>query len=184
MSLHATKLYHSVEGGLIITTHRNLIKTLTLMRNFGHDGPYKFSEVGINGKNSELHAAMGLLNLKYLDGILLKRKALVDLYIDQLEGLPISLQSWRDKATKNYAYMPILFETEEQLVRSMKRLTDQQIFSRRYFYPLLDTLPYLTKDKSLKVGRGISERILCLPLYYDLSIQDVTRICKLIAESF
>lgn len=183
-SLHATKLYHSVEGGFIASPHSELTRTFELMRNFGHDGPYKFSTLGINGKNSELHAAMGLINLQFLDKILAKRKELVETYENGLADLPISFQRWNDKATRNYSYMPILFESEDQLVATEKHLESKEIFTRRYFYPTLDHLPYLNEDDQLVTAKSVASCIMCLPLYYDLEISNAEKVIEVIRDSF
>jgi len=183
-SLHATKVYHSIEGGLIFTTQESLVRKFQLMRNFGHDGPYKFSELGINGKNSEFHAAMGLINLKYIEKVEEKRRKLVSAYRRHLNNLPIKFQSRIEHTTENYAYMPILFNSKDQLERTATFLEERQIYSRRYFYPLLDQLPYLSEDTDLNTARQVSECILCLPLYFDLDIWEVDLICEVIHDSF
>src|SRR5699024_291235 len=111
-SLHATKLYHSGAGGLLITQEADLLKKLAYMRNFGFDGPTAFAELGINGKNSEFHAAMGLANLKYIAQIHKKRKRLTDHYHHLLEEADIVFPLWHGGASPNYAYLPVIFKTE------------------------------------------------------------------------
>src|SRR5690554_4002385 len=108
-SLHATKLYHSGEGGLIITQDPKLLKKLRFIRNFGFNGPVAFAELGINGKNSELHAALGLTNLKYIDKIHNQRKLLTEEYDRLLKNEKIIKPLWHQDASLNYAYYPILF---------------------------------------------------------------------------
>lgn len=172
-SLHATKLYHSVEGGLIITPNSELVKKLALIRNFGISGFDSFSELGLNGKNSEFHAAMGLLNLKYIKQIHEKRKALAELYDKKLKNLKGFKPTWNIKSEQNYAYYPVVLESEELLLKIKGDLDKQEIFTRRYFYPsLASALPYLPKLE-LPVTEDISKRVLCLPLYYDLTLEEV-----------
>ncbi|MBL3546883.1 MULTISPECIES: DegT/DnrJ/EryC1/StrS family aminotransferase [Chryseobacterium] len=178
-SLHATKLYHSVEGGLLITKNPDILKKLAYIRNFGISGYDSFSELGINGKNSEFHAAMGLANLKYISSIHHKRKALAELYNEKLKNLKAVRPLWHPKATQNYAYYPIVLESEELLLKIKKEMDSQEIFTRRYFYPsLASALPYLPKLE-LPITEEISKRSLCLPFYYDLTFEEVEFIARL-----
>lgn len=179
-SLHATKAYHSGEGGLLITKDPYLLKKLSYMRNFGFDGPESFAELGINSKNSEFHAAMGLVNLKYLPQIFEKRKQLTERYHEGLKNVKAFNPRWQESATKNYAYYPIVFESEELALKCFNDLKGKEIFARRYFYPSLSSvLPYLPK-KEMPVTDCIAKRVLCLPLYYDLSLEEVDMICRVI----
>lgn len=179
-SLHATKLYHSVEGGLVMTKDPLLLKKMAYMRNFGFNGPEAFAELGINGKNSEFHAAMGLANLPHVKKIHAQRKALTERYDKVLRNLKARKPEWQKDASLNYAYYPLVFDTEEQLLKSMARLQANEIFTRRYFYPsLATTLPYL-QAKPLPITDAISKRVLCLPLYSDLSLEEVELIGRLL----
>jgi dTDP-4-amino-4,6-dideoxygalactose transaminase len=179
-SLHATKLYHSIEGGLVITKDANLLKRLAHIRNFGFNGPETFNELGINGKNSEFHAAMGLANLGYINEIYEKRKAISSRYKLNLEGLNFKYQIWHKNSENNYSYFPIIFENEELMYKCINELSAHNIFTRRYFYPsLANTLPYLTHQK-MEVTDNVSKRILCLPLYTDLSFEEVDLITRII----
>jgi len=179
-SLHATKLYHSTEGGLLITKKPELLKKLAYMRNFGFDGPEAFAELGINGKNSELHAAMGLANLKFIYDIHLKRRQLTERYQMMLRNVKAFIPEWHSDATKNYAYYPIVFESEELTIKCFEILKRKEIFARRYFYPSLSkVLPYV-EQREMPVTDDIAKRVLCLPLYYDLSIEEVDMICRII----
>lgn len=178
-SLHATKLYHSIEGGLIITKNSELLKKLALIRNFGISGFDSFSELGINGKNSEFHAAMGLANLKYISEIHNKRKALDEIYSEKLKNLKAVKPLWHPNANNNYAYYPIILESEMLLLNIKSELDKQEIFTRRYFYPsLASSLPYLPKIE-LPITEDISKRILCLPLYYDLTFEEIELIARI-----
>lgn len=179
-SLHSTKLYHSVEGGLVVTKDSELLKKLAYIRNFGISGFDSFSELGLNGKNSEFHAAMGLANLKYTEAIHNKRKALSQCYDDKLKNLKATKIKWHKEATENYAYYPILLESEELLLKIKKELDTCEIFTRRYFYPsLASSLPYLPKLE-LPITEDISRRVLCLPLYFDLTEEEINYISRLI----
>lgn len=179
-SLHATKLYHSIEGGLIVCNDAELYQKLRYIRNFGISGFDTFAELGLNGKNSEYHAAMGLVNLDYLQAIHLKRKELTELYNELLVNFTQIRPKWYASATLNYAYYPILLPSEEVLLEIVERLKKQGIQTRRYFYPsLANSLPYLPA-KDLPVTDDAAKRILCLPLYYDLKLEEVQQICQII----
>ncbi|QCX53438.1 DegT/DnrJ/EryC1/StrS aminotransferase family protein [Elizabethkingia sp. JS20170427COW] len=178
-SLHATKLYHSIEGGFITTKDPELLKKLAYIRNFGIAGFDSFSELGINGKNSEFHAAMGLANLQHIDKIIEKRRALTTHYDEKLKNLKAVRPLWHKNSENNGAYYPVVFETEELLLKIVERLKGAEIGTRRYFYPSLATaLPYLEPTEML-VTDAISKRVLCLPMYYDLSFEEVDLICRL-----
>jgi dTDP-4-amino-4,6-dideoxygalactose transaminase len=182
-SLHATKLYHSGEGGLIITKDAALLKKLAYIRNFGFNGPEAFAELGINGKNSEFHAAMGLVNLNYIDSIHQSRKALTERYDYMLRNLKAHKPEWHKDATLNYAYYPIVFENDALMLHCMTKLKNKEVFTRRYFYPsLANSLPYL-ESRSFKITDSISHRILCLPLYYDLSFEEVDLISRFLLRA-
>jgi dTDP-4-amino-4,6-dideoxygalactose transaminase len=179
-SLHATKLYHSIEGGLLITKHPDLLKKLAYMRNFGFDGPEAFAELGINGKNSEFHAAMGLAVLKYVDGIILKRRASTEYYKEKLINTKGFFPAWNQNATQNYAYMPVVFETEKLLKQIFETLKLHEIGVRRYFYPSLATaLPYLSNTQ-MDVTDSLAKRVLCLPLFYELSFEEIDLVTRVI----
>lgn len=179
-SLHATKLYHSIEGGFITCKDDALKQKLKYIRNFGFSGFNTFAELGINGKNSEFHAAMGLVNLNHIEKIHNQRKLLSETYDRELKDIKVFKPSWHKNATINYAYYPIIFENEETLLKVMSGLEKEQIFTRRYFYPsLASVLPYLEKC-DMPVTDNMAKRVLCLPFYYDLSVEEVKIISKLI----
>ena len=179
-SLHSTKLYHSVEGGLIITQNPDLLKKLASIRNFGISGFDSFSELGINGKNSEFHAAMGLANLKHTKAIHNQRKKLSECYDKNLKTLKARKVTWHKDTTQNYAYYPMVLESEELLLKIKAELDLNEIFTRRYFYPsLASSLPYLPKVE-FPITEDISRRVLCLPLYFDLTEEEIDYICRLI----
>lgn len=179
-SLHATKLYHTGEGGFVVTKDSKLLKKLASIRNFGFAGTEAFDELGINAKNSEFHAAMGLANFPYLESIHSKRKELTERYDLKLDGFKAVKPIWHSDANKNYAYYPIVFETEEAMLKAMNYLKGREIFTRRYFYPsLAAVLPYL-EPVEMPVTDDISKRVLCLPLYYDLTVEEVDMIGRLL----
>lgn len=182
-SLHATKLFHSVEGGLVITKDAELLKKMASIRNFGIAGPDSFDELGLNGKNSEFHAAMGLANLNYIDEILKKRKTLSDRYDDRLHSLKARRPVWSENSENNHSYYPIVFESEELLLKCKNNLQANEIGTRRYFYPSLSTaLPYL-EHQNFEITDDVSKRVLCLPLFYDLSLEEVDMICRLLLRA-
>lgn len=178
-SFHATKLFHTVEGGAIFSKDPELIRRLRLMRNFGHDGPERFSGVGINGKNSEFHAAMGLCNLKYVGDLLARRRQQWVQYNEYLSDLPFMRQKIHDNCGYNCAYYPIVLRTEEEALRIANGLASQGISTRRYFYPSLSRLSYV-KARSTPISDSVSSRILCLPLYHDLDANDQLNISEAI----
>jgi dTDP-4-amino-4,6-dideoxygalactose transaminase len=178
-SLHATKLYHSIEGGLIITNDPEFLKKLALMRNFGFNGPEAFAELGINGKNSEFHAAMGLVNITHMPEINEKRKLVSDRYDQNLQGMKARKPTWHKQSADNYAYYPLVFDDIQVMLNCMEYLKVNEIFTRRYFYPsLASSLPYM-EYKKLEVTEDISSRVLCLPLYPDLTTEEVDLISRL-----
>lgn len=179
-SLHATKLFHSVEGGLIFANDDALFQKLKYMRNFGISDFYKFSELGINGKNSEFHAAMGLANLKHIRAISKKRKELIAKYDELLKDTDLRRPIWHKNSENNAAYYPVLFPTEEKLLKCEAELNKREVGSRRYFYPgLTSALPYIS-PQSLPITDDVAKRVLCLPLYFDLSLEEVGYVCKVI----
>lgn len=179
-SLHATKLYHSIEGGLIITKDPVLLKKLAYIRNFGYNGPEAFAELGINCKNSEFHAAMGLANLDHIDQINQNRKAVTERYDKKIKTLQVRRPIWHSHSENNYSYYPIIFENELLMLKCMEYLKAHEIFTRRYFFPsLANTLPYL-EHQDFKITDKVAKCVLCLPLYSDLSLEEVDLICRLL----
>lgn len=176
-SFHATKLFHTIEGGAIFSSHAGLIEKISLYRSFGHIGD-DYIDVGINGKNSEFHAAMGLCNLPRVDRFISQRKNISDLYTSQLKHLPLSFPVIPKDITYNYSYYPIVFRTEEEMLRVKDYLATNGINTRRYFYPSLNNLPYLKTTSACPVSDSVSKRVLCLPFYQQLSEEEVFLICS------
>lgn len=180
-SLHATKFYHTGEGGLVIARDEKIKNRLAHIRNHGLKEKVGFECIGTNAKNSEFHAALGLVNLKYIEQILEKRKKITQRYESKLQD-KINFPKWNEQATKNYCFFPALFTSQEQLIEVKNLLEEHNIYTRRYFYPSLSSaLPYL-EPRHLEITEDISKRNLCLPIYYDLSLKDVDRICDLILK--
>ncbi|RZM10571.1 MAG: DegT/DnrJ/EryC1/StrS family aminotransferase [Pedobacter sp.] len=179
-SLHATKLFHSVEGGLVVTKDADILKKMAYIRNFGISGFDTFATLGINGKNSEFHAAMGLTNLNWVERIIKKRMALTSRYEEKLQNFRARRPKWAQNSENNGAYLPFVLESEELLLKIKAELDKNEIFTRRYFYPsLASALPYI-RAEALSVTDDISKRVLCLPLYYELTEAEVDWICRLI----
>lgn len=182
-SFHATKLFHTVEGGCIIGKDPEILRELFLMRSFGHIGDEYFS-VGINGKNSEFHAAMGLANLPHIEDIICRRKAIHGLYIELLGGLKLQFLEFNSETVSfNYAYFPVVFKSERDLLNVREVLLKNDITTRRYFYPSLNQLPFVENSNSCPISEDISKRILCLPLFADLDHEDVKRISSITSKS-
>lgn len=181
-SFHATKLFHTVEGGAVFTQEPHLLKKMAYLRNFGHESPIDFAMLGINGKNSELHAAMGLSVLQFMDEIFQRRKELSDYYDKKLAGLLVKRQQIDKEVTYNYGYYPLVFESEKILVKMIEELNKYRVFPRRYFHPSLDKLNYVGVQHC-PVSRDIASRILCLPLYHDLSFEEIDMIVRLLLRA-
>lgn len=179
VSFHATKLFHTIEGGGIVTKDSGLSKKVDLIKRFGHHGDEHFM-LGINAKANEFQAAMGLANLPYIQQNIDERRRLSELY-DSLLANNISRPSRNKFGAHNYIYYPVIFKTEDELLAVVKKLSHKNIFPRRYFYPSLNTLPYLHDNHDCPVSEDISKRILCLPLYAGLQDSIVKEICKEIA---
>lgn len=178
-SFHATKIFHTIEGGAVFTRDAPLLKKMAYMRNFGHNGPVDFAEVGINGKNSEFHAAMGLVNLKYIVPIYESRKLQFERYHFWLQYLKVKTIKITDDSEYNFSYMPIIFEDEQVLLKSIEMLTVHWVYPRRYFYPALSSLKYVANYATPHCD-AISSKVLCLPMYHSLSIEDIDFICRLL----
>lgn len=178
-SFHATKLFHTGEGGAMVTNDAALQNQLYYSHNFGHNGPLAFHGLGINGKISEFQAAMGLAVLPYIDKIIKERKRVVDYYNENLNFAVLQKLLIRNKTEWNYSYYPIVFENEKLLLKVENELLKNNISPRRYFYPSLNTIPFVNGNK-MPISESISVRILCLPLYVGLSENDLNRIVNII----
>lgn len=178
-SFHATKLFHTGEGGAAFCKDKSLEHQIFYSHTFGHLGPIDYYGVGINGKISELQAAMGLTVLPYVAAIVKARREVVDFYNAHLNFSKLQPLKIRENTQWNYSYYPVIFETEEQLLAVQKALNDNEIYPRRYFYPSLNTIEY-TQGNSMPISESVAERVLCLPLYKELSRTETERIVSLI----
>jgi dTDP-4-amino-4,6-dideoxygalactose transaminase len=181
LSFHATKVFHTIEGGAMVTNNDLLADRLRYMRNFGHNGEELFWGLGINGKVSEVHAAMGLVNLKHIDQIIHLRKCIVEEYDKYLEGCNLKRPHQPPLLAYNYSYYPVVFDSEQLLLSVKQSLNDAGIFPRRYFYPSLNRLPYVG-DYKVPIAEDISKRVLCLPLFVGLTESDISKICDIIKQ--
>jgi dTDP-4-amino-4,6-dideoxygalactose transaminase len=181
-SFHATKLFHTGEGGALFTKDINLFKKAYYSHNFGHNGPTEFIGLGINGKNSELHAAMGLSILPRIDEIIETRKEIISYYLDNLNLDIVEFQKIRKGTNWNYSYLPVIFKNEMNVLAVLEELKAFQIYPRRYFYPSLNKIDYVSGE-SMPISESISSRILCLPLYFGLERDKIDIIIKAINKA-
>lgn len=179
LSFHATKLFHTIEGGALIINDDKLVEKARYLINFGIQGPESIPELGINAKMNEFEAAMGLCVLDDIEQIKHNRHHIITTYKNELQGL-VKFQLQNENATQNHGYFPIILEDEKYLKKIQKILNDNNIFPRRYFYPSLDTLHYIEPKQYCQISREISSKILCLPVFPDLKQEDQQRIIQLI----
>ena len=178
-SFHATKLFHTGEGGAMFCDNLDLYNTLFCYHNFGHDGPEQFQSQGINAKMSELQAAMGLAVLPYMENVLNERKRAINVYQRALNFKRIKTLKVRENTKWNYSYYPVVFDSEIQLKKAIDILNKNNVYPRRYFYPSLNKLPYLD-NVEMPISETIAQTILCLPLYHDLEDKSIHMICKIL----
>lgn len=181
-SFHATKMLNTTEGGGCFTLDKELDEKLRRIRFFGFENHADIVEDGTNGKMTEVHAAVGLANLKYLDAALADRKKKYSIYKDELsKNSSLSFQKITEDC--NYSYFPVIFPDEATLLKVQTALNDEHIFPRRYFYPSVNTFTKLVPYTPMPVSEDIASRILCLPLYYTLPLEDVERIINIILNN-
>lgn len=180
-SFHATKLFHTIEGGACIIKDDEISQKLDLIKRFGHNGDNHYC-LGINAKQSEFNAAMGLANFPYINEIIEKRRKISEFYDKELQGL-VQRPKKQEDLNYNYAYYPVVFKSEEELLKVFSALNKENIYPRRYFYPSLNTLPYLKDYKPCPISEDICSRIACLPLYPSLDFDVLVKICKIIKET-
>jgi dTDP-4-amino-4,6-dideoxygalactose transaminase len=178
-SFHATKLFHTGEGGAVFCQDEAVRQEMFYRHNFGHDGPEKYHGLGMNAKMSELQAAMGLSMLPHMKHIMAERQRVCGYYDTHLDFSQLNKLQLREGTKWNYAYYPIIFESQDQLLETMQRLTARDIYPRRYFYPSLEELPYIQSSNCL-VAKEIAMRVMCLPLYVDLKEADLYKIVNII----
>jgi len=181
-SFHATKLFHTGEGGGIFCNDPSIQKKVFYSHNFGHNGPLDFHGLGINGKMSELQAALGLSLLPYMKEIINNRVKIVNHYNSGLDFSSLRKILIRQNTNWNYSYYPVIFESEKQLLDVENKLNALEIYPRRYFYPSLNTISYM-KQSNMNISEDISSRILCLPLFHDLKKFETELIIKTINDT-
>lgn len=186
-SFHATKVFNSIEGGAVCFHDKEFGEALYNLKNFGIHGPERVEAVGANAKMNEFCAAMGICNLRHVDEEIAKRKAVVERYRTHLEGVDgIQLNPVQDGVTPNYAYFPAVFD--EKVFGSSRNevfdaLAEQGIGARKYFYPITNSFECFHGQYDVNdtpVALHLSKRVLTLPLYADLALEDVDRICEII----
>ena len=179
-SLHGTKLLNTAEGGGCITHDKELHEKLKRIRFFGHDDSKDVVEDGFNGKMTEVHAALGLANLKYYYDVLRDRKEKYYYYkakLTQNKNLSFQIIQYGEP---NYSYFPVIFQSEENLLKAVKILNEQNIYPRRYFYPSLNTYSKVVEHNETPISENISKRILCLPLYWKLEYKNIDRVISIL----
>lgn len=179
LSFHATKLFHTIEGGAVITNDDELAQKIRLLINFGITSPTTIESVGTNAKMNEFEAAMGLCVLDDIEIIRQQRADVWQTYVEHLSGL-FTLQQWNEHGQNNHAYAPILFDSEEQLLKIETQLKEHNIVPRRYFYPSLDTLEYLKTKQVCEHSRSVAGRILCIPIFPSLEQDEQNKIVEVI----
>ncbi len=188
-SFHATKVFNTIEGGAVCFSNTELEQTLNEIKNFGQHGQEECLYIGGNAKMSEFQAAMGICNLRHIEEEIEKRKRAVERYRERLSGVEgIKLCSEQKDVTSNYAYFPVVFDGfKESRDEIFEKLAKENITARKYFYPLTNgfdcykDFPTAGTDKT-PVAEHLASRVLTLPLYADLEIQDVDRICDIILK--
>jgi dTDP-4-amino-4,6-dideoxygalactose transaminase len=179
LSFHATKLFHTIEGGALIINDDALCEQVRSIVNFGISGPESIERLGINAKMNEFQAAMGLSLLDKIDEAIVQRGKLVAIYDSFLKKV-VQRQKWTEGATENNHYYPVLFQDENMVKKVQGALNRYNIYPRRYFVPSLDSLDFLSGEEVMTVSRDVASRILCLPLFADLSDKDCYRIAEIV----
>lgn len=186
-SFHATKVFNSIEGGAVCFKDNKLGETLYDLKNFGIHGPEEVAAVGANAKMNEFCAAMGICNLRHVDEEIGKRRVVVERYRSYLESVDgIQLNVIQPEVKSNYAYFPVIFEEKvfgASREEVFDKLSENNIVARKYFYPLTNTFSCFHREYDVNetpVALHISNRVLTLPLYADLPLNDVDRICEIV----
>lgn len=180
-SFHATKIFHSGEGGALFCKDKTLYDKLYYSHNFGHNGPLEFHGLGINAKISELQAAMGLAVLDDFETIASERNKVVNYYNENINFDHVKTIQIRANTQWNSSYYPLIFKDEKTLLQTLEALAQENIFPRRYFYPSLNTVPYINGG-SMPISESIASRIICLPLYVGLTEEQQQKIINIIHQ--
>jgi len=171
LSFHATKLFHTIEGGALIINDDDLVQKARYLINFGIENEESIPDLGTNAKMNEFEAAMGLCMLDEMESIQAKRKEVYQHYEVALKDIAI-LPKQNEYSTQNYGYFLILLKDELQMKKLQRALNNKNIFPRRYFYPSLDTLSYIEPKQVMNTSRNVSSRILALPMYPELNLEE------------
>lgn len=184
LSLHATKVFHTAEGGGVVCRDNRIAERISLLKKFGHVGEDQYLNIGINAKLSELHAAMGLCILPKIPEIIAHRRACTERYDQLLDGLKLQRPAPVAELEYNYAYYPVIFPSHESMMRVRAALMDNRIMPRRYFFPSLNRLPYLPAERqtACPVSEDIAGRVLSLPMSHALTETDIQRISAIIRK--
>ena len=186
LSFHATKVFNTIEGGALVYNNNSYSEKFNQLKNFGIIDEENVDFVGMNCKMNEFQAAMGLCNLKHIGGEINKRKNLVERYIDRLKNIKgIKLNITKKEVLSNYAYFPIVIEDDYGLTRNelFNLLEKNGICARKYFYPLINDYSCYNKEydsEKTPIAKDIANRVMTLPLYADLSLEIVDKICDII----
>jgi len=186
-SFHATKVFNTIEGGAATYNDSSIKKVLNDLKNFGITGPESVEYVGGNAKMNEFQAAMGICNLRHVDEEIAKRKVVVERYISNLKDIDgIKISKKQDGVKSNYAYLPVVFEgfkkTRDEVFEELKA---NNVMARKYFYPIVSNFECykeMFNDGDTPIAKYFAERVLTLPLYADLDVDDVDRICEIIKK--
>jgi dTDP-4-amino-4,6-dideoxygalactose transaminase len=173
--LHGTKLLNTAEGGGCVTQNTELREKLKRIRFFGHDEQKDIVEDGFNGKMTEVHAGLGIANLKYFDKVLSDRKIKYRYYKEKLSDVKSLAFQSQKFGESNCSYFPLIFESDTQLLQVEKALNGANIFPRRYFYPSLNTYRKVVDYVPMPASENVSSRIMCLPLYFNLGAHDMDK---------
>lgn len=187
-SFHATKVFNTIEGGAVVYKDSKISRILNNLKNFGITGPESVEYIGGNSKMNEFQAAMGICNFKYLDREINKRKYIAERYyqlLKNVKGIKLNIQN--SNLQSNYAYFPVVFDGYKYNRNEIyEMLKENGIYARKYFYPLTNSFDCYKNefdDKETPVAKYVAERVLTLPIYADLSIDDVDRICGIILNN-
>lgn len=186
-SFHATKVFHTIEGGAAVFREAPFGRRLEQLKNFGLNGPEAVEETGANAKLDEFRAAMGLCNLRYVDGEIEKRSRVAERYRGHLEHIPgLRLKTVQPEVESNFAYFPVVFDeavfgADRDAVKAALEARD--IYPRKYFYPATNTVACYRErfdPGETPAAEWVTRRVLCLPLYADMSLETVDRVCEIV----
>ena len=188
-SFHATKVFNTIEGGALVYNDSGLKDYIDKLKNFGINGPEKVEYVGINAKMNEFCAAMGLCNLRHIEDEIKKREIVYNRYVERLGNINgITISKNQENVTSNYAYFPVVFDKDvfgKSRDDVMEKLKQEEIYTRKYFYPLINDYECYRNEynsKETPIAKNVSNKVLTIPMYADLALEDVDRICDIILK--